>query len=377
MKTTKKVARAIVVLACLMVLGSAVAWADSGAFGEVDTETNRDTAGNVVTAGNTVSLNHDVERDVMAFGNQVQVGDNVIGGDAVAAGQRVNVEKAQVAGNVRAAGSEVNVSDVQAGGNITVAGASVSIEKGTEAAAVYAAASTVSYSGSAHYVALTGSSVYFNGKVDGDAVIDADSVTLGEDAQITGALTVVGAQPDIAEGAQLGSLDVQLSADGASSNIVVTSLLGALATLLTMLITIAAIFGLAPTRPQDSLFMLKARTVPMLGTGVVALLAAPFVVAILLVTGVGILLAVVLLCLIAALAVLGLPFMASAIAQRLMSNSKPWVAAIMAAAIASLIYCVPGLGLLGIICGGAYISGYVLQLLYLKLKARSVQPVQQ
>ena len=115
----------------------------------------------------------------------------------------------------------------------------------------------------------------------------------------------------------------------------------------------------------------------MLVTGVVALLVAPIVVAILFITGIGVLLGAVLLCLIVALAALGLPFMSSAIAQRLMHGSKLWIVAIVAAVIAGIISCIPVLNVLGIICGGAYIAGYVLQLLFLKLKARGAQPVQQ
>ncbi|MBO4365039.1 MAG: hypothetical protein J5804_01950 [Eggerthellaceae bacterium] len=376
-KMTKTIARAMVLLACLMALGSAVAWADSGAFGGADTETNRDTAGNIVTAGNSVSINQDIERDVMAAGNQIHVSQNTIGGDIVAAGQRVDVEEVQVAGNVRAAGSEVNVTGAQTDGNITVAGGTVNIDKDTEAAAVYAVGAKVNYSGSANYVALSGSQIDFNGTVDGDVLISADSVSVGKDAQVTGTLTVVGAQPEVADGAQADSLDVQLANEDASDNVIVKFLLGALVSLLTMMITVAAIFWLAPKKPQDSLFMLKARTAPMLVTGVVALLVAPIVVAILFITGIGVLLGAVLLCLIVALAALGLPFMSSAIAQRLMHGSKLWIVAIVAAVIAGIISCIPVLNVLGIICGGAYIAGYVLQLLFLKLKARGAQPVQQ
>ena len=376
--STKAAICAMALFACLAAMLVPAAWADSGVFGEGDarTETSHDTAGNMLVSGTNVTVSHDVNRDLMAFANIVNVGQVTIGGDIVAAGQRIDVGKANVAGNVRAAGSDVHVNGAQAAGNITVAGRSVSIGEGSDASAVYAAAADVSFSGSAKYAALTGNRVNINGTVDGDVYVSAGSVTVGEDAHITGTLTVVGAQPNIADGAQVNALDVQLASQG-SDNVVLSSVLSAFVMLLTMLATTIVIFWLAPRVPQDSLFMLQARTVPMLITGVLALLAAPVVVALLLALGIGSLLAIVLLCLIVALAVLGLPFMSAAIAQRLIRNSKTWLVAVMAAAIAGLIYCVPFLNVVGIICGGVYIAGYVLQLLFLKLKARDAQSSQQ
>ena len=351
------------------------AWADSGAFGESAEATHNDTAGNVTLAGNQVDVSQDVERDAMAFASQVNVGDISVGGDVVAAGQMVKVEGTSVAGDVRAAANDVLVSGTHVDGNITAAGSTVGFDENTSAAAVYAAGVSISYEGAANYAALAGGQVNFDGQVNGDVLIDAESVTIGEHAKVTGTVTVKGAQPNIAEGAQVESIDVQLAAESPGATVLVNVVATALVTLLTMAFTIAIMLWIAPTRPKDSLFMLQARTGPMIATGLVSLMVVPGIVIALAITGVGLLVAVAIACIACALGVLGLPFLCAAIAQRIMKDASLWVVALLGAAIAALIACVPVANVFGYVCGGAYLVGYVLQLAFLKLQSRKAQPV--
>jgi cytoskeletal protein CcmA (bactofilin family) len=349
------------------------AWADSGAFGEAGESVRNDTAGNVTFAGSQVDVSQDVKRDVMAAASQVNVGGISVGGDVVAAGQAVKVDGAHVEGDLRAAGNDVLASGAHIGGNITAAGSTLSFDENTSAAAVYVAGADVSYQGTANYVALAGGRVYFDGQVDGDVLVDAESVTIGEHAKVTGTITVRGAQPDIAEGAQAESVDVQLATGPANGNVFANAVAGALVTLLTMAFTIAIMLWIAPTRPKDSLYMLQARTGPMIATGLVALMVVPGIVIALALTGVGLLVAVAIACIACALGVLGLPFLCAAIAQRITKDASLWVVVLASAAIAALVACVPVANVFGYVCGGAYLAGYALQLAFLKLQSRKAQ----
>lgn len=349
------------------------AWADSGAFGESGEVAHNDTVGNVTFVSNQVDVSRDVERDVMAFASQVNVGGVSVGGDVVTAGQMVKIEGAHVTGDVRVAANDVLVSGAHVGGNITAAGSTLGFDENTSAAAVYAAGASINYEGAAGYAALAGGQVYFDGQVNGDVFIDAESVTIGEHAKVTGTITVKGAQPNIAEGAQVDSVDVQLAGGSPSSNALVNAVATALVMLLTMAFTIAILLWIAPTRPKDSLYMLQARTGPMIATGLVALMVVPVIVVALAITGVGSLIAVVIACIACALGVLGLPFLCAAVAQRIMKGASLWVLALVGAAIAALIACVPMANLFGYVCGGAYLAGYVLQLAFLKLQSRKAQ----
>ena len=347
-----------------------VALADGGIFGDGSTEVEHDTAGNLVAASDSVSVTQDVERDAILAGRDVTVAEAAVGGDILAAGQTADISKSQVNGDIRAAGNTVHVAETQLDGNFTAAGSFVDFDAGSHAAAVYATGSYVDFEGSASYAALVGQQVFIDGEVDGDVVVSASSVRIGENAAITGKLTVVGAQPDVADGAQIASMDVQLAEASSAPQRLFDSLIGAIV-LLTMIVTIAAIWWLAPDAAQDSLFMFQARRAPMLLTGVVALIAVPFAVAALLASGIGMILAVVLVCAAVLLAILGLPFMCAAIARRVMRGSREWAVVGMAAAIAGLILSLPAINVVGVLCGGVYIAGYVLQRLFLKLQARS------
>lgn len=351
------------------------AWADSGAFGESAEAAHNDTAGNVTLAGNQVDVSQDVEHDIMAFASQVNVGDISVGGDVIAAGQTVKVEGTHVAGDVRAAANDVLVSGAHVDGNITAAGSTLGFDENTSAAAIYAAGASINYGGTANYAALAGGQVNFDGQVNGDVLIDAESVTIGEHAKVTGTLTVKGAQPNIAEGAQVESIDVQPATESPGATVLVNVVATALVTLLTMAFTIAIMLWIAPTRPKDSLYMLQARTGPMVATGLVSLMVVPGIVIALAITGVGLLVAVAIACIACALGVLGLPFLCAAIAQRIMKDASLWVVVLLGAAIAALIACVPAANVFGYVCGGAYLVGYVLQLAFLKLQSRKAQPM--
>ena len=347
------------------------AQADEGAFGDQSSEVERDTAGNLTMTGDSASLAQDVDRDAYLAGLNVTVDGVSAGGDIIAAGRTVQVAKSQAGGDVRLAGSTLHVSSTQIDGNFTAAGNYVDFDEGSQAAAVYAFGNYVDLKGNASYAALSGQQVFIDGEIDGDVHVAASSVRIGENAKISGTLTVVGAQPDVAEGAQVGSMDVQLADSQGGPQRLYDSLVSAIVLLLTMIVTIAAIWWLAPGAAQDSLFMLQARKVPMLVSGAVALLAAPIAVAILLASGIGMLLAVVLVCVVISLAFLGLPFMCAAIARRIMRGSREWAVVGMAAAIAGLLLSLPVISVIAVLCGGVYIAGYVLQLLFLKVQARS------
>lgn len=347
------------------------AWASNGVFAEPGAKSSLDTAGNFFASDYSVHLSQDVERDAALFGSDVSVDSASVGGDILAAGQTVDVKNANVAGDVRAAGNTVMLEDTSAAGNISVVASEIQIGSKVESAAVHAAGTSINFAGTVRSAYLMGENVSFDGTVDGDVTIAAKSVTIGEHAKVTGTLHVLGSQPTVGSKAQVGSIDVSMDNESKShAKVFSQALINALFTLFSMIVTIAVIFWLAPRRPQDALFMLQARPGRLILSGIVAMLAFPIAALVLMVSGVGALLGVVLICSASILLVMGLPFMCAVIAKRLMSNASHWVLTVLGAAIAGLITTLPALEVAGVLCGCIFLTGYVAQIMFLKLQAR-------
>lgn len=130
----------------------------------------RPVAGDLLVAGGNVDLDAEVRGDAVAAGGNLRIAAPV-GQNVYAAGGRLVVDAA-VGRNLRVAGGQVELGPkASVGGNVTVAGGRVSLRGAVKGA-----------------VSASGGSVTIDGPVDGDVVSNAGSLRLGPNARIGGSL---------------------------------------------------------------------------------------------------------------------------------------------------------------------------------------------
>ncbi len=144
-------------------------------------------------AGRDLTINNSESQDSVALsGMNLEVSDSKIGGSAYLAGNSIKISKSTLKGNIFAAGNLISVDSQTTGNSLMAAGNHVSFAGNTKAVKIYA------------------DTVTFDGKVDGDVFIEAGSVELGENAEITGALKVRSEEePVIAKSAKVKNLEYE------------------------------------------------------------------------------------------------------------------------------------------------------------------------
>jgi cytoskeletal protein CcmA (bactofilin family) len=147
----------------------------------------RSVGADVFIGGDTVTVDDAVGGDLFAAGGTVDV-DAAVGGDAVAAGGKLRLG-ADVGQSVYAAGGQVNVNG-RVGRNLRVAGGRVELgPKADVAGNVSMAGGRVQLHGAVHgHVQAAGGRVLINGPVGGDVWATSGEVVLGPQARIAGKL---------------------------------------------------------------------------------------------------------------------------------------------------------------------------------------------
>lgn len=151
--------------------------------------------------GGDVRLTETVEGDAMLAGGRVAVASE-IKGDLVVTGGELSLGGA-VSDDLYAAGGSVQL-DAIVSGNARVAGGEVQVGPATDVAgALSLAGGRVEFDGNAHdYLRATGGSVRLNGEVHGDVEVRAEELQIGPATRIGGRLVYRGpAPPEVPEGA--------------------------------------------------------------------------------------------------------------------------------------------------------------------------------
>ncbi len=140
---------------------------------------------NLYTAGGSVNVSGTVNGDVLATGGNLFISGPVLG-DIEAAGGSVNI-MSSVAGDVRVAGGNIVIAN-SVGGDLVVVGGQISVVPGSTAGKdLKIAGGNIDYSGETKGSAsIKGGTVYFNGTVEGDLLIEAEKVKLGPNAVVLG-----------------------------------------------------------------------------------------------------------------------------------------------------------------------------------------------
>lgn len=126
--------------------------------------------GDLVTGGGNILISGDVGGDLMAGGGNISIISDI--GDDVRVGGGTVVLSGKVGGDLIVGGGQVNISGAGVGGDAVIGAGNLSIDAGV-----------------AGNVYIGGGNVYINAPIGGNVKIEAEKVTLGSSAVISGTLT--------------------------------------------------------------------------------------------------------------------------------------------------------------------------------------------
>lgn len=269
--------------------------------------------GDACLAGGHVATASQVQGDLVAVGGEVSIG-GAVGDDLYAAGGSVQFD-AIVDGNARVAGGEVNV------GPATVVAGGVSLTGGQ-----------IVFEGVAHeYLQAAGGSVRIDGEVIGDVEVRAKELLIGPGARIGGRLIYRGpAQPTIPDGAVItGGVEFHEEASSRRFGAVRSEVrdaatgIGTFLWFLGVFVAGALFVLLLPGFTTDAAAAIGRKPLPSLGLGLAILVCVPFVAVVLLITIIGIPVALLLMSLYLLVLFLGWVTAALFLAQRGLDVLRP------------------------------------------------------
>lgn len=136
--------------------------------------------------------------DIVWFGQSKLFTKTAAPNDILAAGQSIAVSSCTVSGSIRAAAEDIAIRGADVAHSITLAAKDATVSD-TTAQAVAIAAGDASFSGECNALYICAEHAVIDGTVHGDVVVNADSVRLGPNARIEGAVRgSAGDQPEIA-----------------------------------------------------------------------------------------------------------------------------------------------------------------------------------
>jgi hypothetical protein len=241
--------------------------------------------GDAFLAAGQVAIAAEVRGDLVVAGGELSLGGSV-GDDLYAAGGDVDVD-AIVRGNARVAGGDISV------GPATVIEGAVSLSGGQ-----------ISFEGDAQeYLQASGGSVRLAGSVQGDAQVRSQELTISPDTRIRGKLIYHGPQaPVVPEGAQIEGgvefheVDASQFLDKGGDHVRdAVHGVGKFLWFAGVFLTAALFTGLFPVFSSRASLQVGREPFKSLGLGLAILLCVPFLAVFLLITVIGIPLALLLL----------------------------------------------------------------------------------
>ena len=222
--------------------------------------------------------------DIVWFGQSKLFTKTAAPNDILAAGQSIAVSSCTVSGSIRAAAEDIAIRGADVAHSITLAAKDATVSD-TTAQAVAIAAGDASFSGECNALYICAEHAVIDGTVHGDVVVNADSVRLGPNARIEGAVRgSAGDQPEIASSAQHGALELSIHTQDDKPEPAldaVSTLLAAVYSALACLVTAAAAEWLARKHTANAAQLAKTRTGYLVASGIIGAVAAPVAVIIL------------------------------------------------------------------------------------------------
>ena len=335
-----------------------------------------DTAGNLFVSDEDTVASF-IQRDLLWAGGTLNLTDTEIAKDAFIAGQTLTIDQVTLGGSLRIAGETINVDNTEIDNNINAAARTITIGKGVKAAGVYLASASLSFSGEGSYLAAYADSVTFNGVVNGDAKISGNKITIGENAVVTGTLSIDSSvEPTIPSSAKIGKVEftatpVEETGSGsepAKTESFGSKLLSMFVKILSMLIVTALWMIIAPKQIVKSSALLKNSWLKVVLTGFITMLAIPVLVVLLVIFDVTRVAGVIILLLfIVALAVAG-AFVGAFVGNLVLPKMNKWASAMIGAAVVGIVGLIPYIGGVVVFACMVLSLGSWIQIIYDNLK---------
>ncbi len=246
-------------------------------------------------AGAEVELQATVNGDVTVAGGELRL-EGDIRGDVMAAGGKVSLS-ASVSDDVRLAGGELNVSR-PVGDDVIAAGGRIRLDReATVGGRAWLAGGDIRVDNTiAQELRAVGGRITIHGQIQGDVYLQGDHLVIGPGAVITGKLYTKGPrEARIADGARIDGGVSHTPVEVPVKQIVARLVGVAAVLLLSLMLTGIVLYLMFPNFAVRTTQSLRESPWPCLGFGVAVFAVTPAVVLILLMTGIGVWLALLLL----------------------------------------------------------------------------------
>lgn len=281
----------------LLAIGLVTLGSDVVAFaqetGESITRTGR-VSEDLYAAGGQVTISADVDGDVIVAGGRVVI-ERRIAGDVMAAGGFLEL-RADVEDDVRAAGGFVTISGSIAG-DLVVAGGTVSLSPSAEVRGrAWLTGGTLEIGGRLDKgLRAAGGSVSIAGEINGDVELFADKITVLPTARIHGDVRYTGRhEPVIDAGAQItGQVKFEPFEASRPARAPAAAWGARVATVMSLMLTGVVLFLMFPSFARGAAQAIVNDSWKCLGLGLIVLIMGPIVALLLLVTIIGIPLAII------------------------------------------------------------------------------------
>lgn len=312
--------------------------------------------------------------DYVWFGRDLEITHSGIANDLIAAGQIIHLSDVTASGSIRAAAQTINIAESTAHKNITVAAQNVSLHD-VSAMSVAAAGETIEFSGTCDELTAYANHVFIDGTVNGDVMVGAETVEIGTNARIAGTLHVSSAsEPVMQRGAEVADVDYT-EVDTTADDVAETA--ASATSAFTIMLIIAGILGtpiiallaewLFRHHTATAAEMIRTRTGATIASGIVGTLVAPVIVILLLLLVLTAPVSIALTLALIAMAIVASGFAGASVFRLAFPKLGRYVCALAGGAIMGVACAIPYLGHIVRFAAFAYLLGYVLQSIFLRL----------
>lgn len=336
-------------------------------------DTEKDTAGNMTVAGGTEIIKDDTFFGGFGAGREVSVENSSSKDSICLAGMNVSVIGSKAGGSVFLAGKDVEITDSDISGNIAAAGEKVVIDNAS-ARGVKISAYRVVFDGEALALNAAGDTVEINGVIDGDASVVADRVIIGDNARITGTLSVESdSEAEISDSAEIGKYVFDKTEKISENTQPSGDFRFCIYSIACMIVLTLVMCWLTPSFLDRSGEMARRKTAVMLGSGAVVLVSLPFAFILLCITVIGIPLAVLSALAVSALLIAAVPFTGASLAREFIPQWNKLAASLAGAAALVILVHIPYIGIIVRAGSWIYILGYCLQRMWQGRSRREIK----
>jgi cytoskeletal protein CcmA (bactofilin family) len=326
----------------------------------------------VYYAGSSIDIAGTINGDVYCVAQTLNI-SGTINGDVICAAQSVNIT-GEVDGSLRVAAQTINISG-QTKGNSTVFSQSANLIDGAKIGRDLNGASTqlIINQGAlvARDVTIGAEIMNINGQIGRNAEVAVENLSLGPESKIKGNLTYY-SNKDVSkqQGAEIaGSVTKKVPDASKNRNLLVSpfaSILFGLFILGSMLLTSLVLVLIFPKVFKDTVKSSDKKTGKSIILGSISLFLMPIVIIFLLITVIGIPLAILLLLGWSIIMFLSGPFFAYYVGSKLINNNNAILIMLAGSVVLLILYAIPVINFLALLAAGIFGSGIILNQLSMK-----------